>query len=80
MVFWFSDACFEKPENRPIYQMVIHMPENAGQMQVSGEFQKGQSGNPNGKAKGTKNRATLTAERLLQGDLVVFVEGWLKRL
>lgn len=45
------------------------MPENAGKMQVSGKFQKGQSGNPNGKAKGTKNRATLAAEQLLQGDL-----------
>lgn len=45
------------------------MPENAGQMQVSGKFQKGQSGNPNGKARGTKNRVTLAAERLLQGEL-----------
>ena len=45
------------------------MPENAGQMQVLGQFQKGQSGNPKGKAKGTKNRATLAAEQLLQGDL-----------
>lgn len=31
------------------------MPENAGQMQGFGQFQKGQSGNPKGKAKGTKN-------------------------
>ena len=45
------------------------MPENAGQMQVLGQFQKGQSGNPKGKAKGTKNRSTLAAEQLLQGDL-----------
>ncbi|CUI18033.1 conserved hypothetical protein [Candidatus Protochlamydia naegleriophila] len=45
------------------------MPENAGQMQVPGKFRKGQSGNPQGKAKGTKNRATLAAERLLNGDL-----------
>lgn len=45
------------------------MPENAGEMQVSGKFQKGQSGNPRGKARGTKNRATLAAECLLQGDL-----------
>lgn len=34
------------------------MPENAGEMQVTGKFQKGQSGNPRGKTKGTKNRAT----------------------
>ncbi len=45
------------------------MPENAGQMQVLGQFQKGRSGNPKGKAKGTKNRATLAAEQLLQNDL-----------
>lgn len=45
------------------------MPENAGQMQVSGKFQKGRSGNPHGKAKGTRNRATLAAEQLLQSDL-----------
>lgn len=45
------------------------MPENAGQMQVLGQFQKGRSGNPKGKAKGTKNRATLAAEQLLHCDL-----------
>lgn len=45
------------------------MPENAGQIQVIGKFQKGQSGNPSGKARGTKNRVTLAAEQLLQGDL-----------
>lgn len=45
------------------------MPENAGQMQGLGQFQKGESGNPKGKAKGTKNRATLAAEQLLQCDL-----------
>ncbi len=44
-------------------------PENAGKMQMSGKFQKGQSGNPRGKAKGTKNRATLAAEKLLEGEL-----------
>lgn len=45
------------------------LPENAGQMQAPGKFQKGRSGNPHGKAKGTKNRATRAAEQLLQGDL-----------
>ncbi|MFN4175206.1 MAG: DUF5681 domain-containing protein, partial [Parachlamydiaceae bacterium] len=38
-------------------------------MQVSGKFQKGQSGNPRGKARGTKNRVRLAAERLLRGEL-----------
>lgn len=45
------------------------MPENAGELQATGRFQKGSSGNPRGKAKGTKNRATLAAEQLLQGEL-----------
>lgn len=45
------------------------MPENAGQMQGLGQFQKGQSVNPKDKAKGIKNRATLAAEQLLQSDL-----------
>lgn len=45
------------------------MPENAGKKQVSAKFQKGQSGNPKGKAKGTKNKATLAAEELLKGEL-----------
>jgi hypothetical protein len=45
------------------------MPENAGELQAKGRFQKGCSGNPRGKAKGTKNRATLAAEQLLQGEL-----------
>jgi len=43
------------------------MPENAGKMQ--GKFLKGQSGNPKGKAKGTKNKVTLAAESLLSGEL-----------
>ncbi|WP_226996070.1 DUF5681 domain-containing protein [Candidatus Protochlamydia sp. W-9] len=49
--------------------MVIHIPENAGQMQISGKFQKFQSGNPKGKAKGTKNKVTLAVESLLNGEL-----------
>ncbi|KIC70712.1 DUF5681 domain-containing protein [Candidatus Protochlamydia amoebophila] len=38
-------------------------------MQISGKFQKGQSGNPKGKAKGIKNKVTLAAESLLNGEL-----------
>jgi hypothetical protein len=45
------------------------MPENAEKMQESGKFRKGQSGNPKGKAKGTRNKATLTVENLLNGEL-----------
>lgn len=45
------------------------MPENAGKMQKNNRFQKGQSGNPKGKTKGTKNKATRIVESLMQNEL-----------
>jgi hypothetical protein len=42
-------------------------PENAGGKQA-GRFRKGQSGNPAGKARGTRHRATQAAEMLLNGE------------
>src|SRR5690348_11226388 len=42
-------------------------PENAGRKQA-GQFQKGRSGNPAGKAKGTRHRATVAVEALLEGE------------
>jgi hypothetical protein len=32
-------------------------------------FQKGQSGNPNGRPRGARNKATIMAETLLRGDV-----------
>lgn len=52
-----------------IMRQGVKMPENAGEMQAAGRFKKGHSGNPRGKAKGTKNRATLIAQQLLEGEL-----------
>lgn len=43
-------------------------PENAGQKQAAGRFQKGQSGNPQGKPPGTRHRATRAAMALLEGE------------
>lgn len=45
------------------------IPANAEEMQGNQKFQKGRSGNPKGKIKGTRNKATLVAEQLLQGEL-----------
>lgn len=42
-------------------------PTNAGKMQ-DGRFKKGQSGNPTGKKKGTRNKATQAALVLLEGE------------
>jgi len=45
-------------------------------------FQPGQSGNPAGKPKGTRNRATILAERLLDGEAETMVRTaveWAKK-
>jgi hypothetical protein len=44
------------------------MSENTGQNQGGGQFKPGQSGNPAGKPKGIRNRATLALEALLEGE------------
>jgi Family of unknown function (DUF5681) len=38
-------------------------------------FQKGQSGNPAGKPKGARHKATLLAERLMQDDVEKIVNA-----
>ena len=43
------------------------MPANADKMQGT-KFVPGRSGNPSGKAKGTRNRTTLAIEALLEGE------------
>ena len=45
------------------------MPENTGQKQENGRFQKGVSVNPSGMPKGTRHRSTLLAERLLVDEI-----------
>lgn len=47
------------------------MPEKAGQKQVrtpKGQWRKGASGNPVGKPKGTRHKATQAAQVLLEGE------------
>lgn len=44
------------------------MAENAAGKQRGKPFEKGQSGNPNGKPKGARHKTTLLAEKLMQAD------------
>jgi hypothetical protein len=48
-------------------------PESSLNLQ-GGRFQKGQSGNPKGKPKGARNRTTLIAQTLLDGQAEALVE------
>ena len=50
------------------------MPENSDQKQKKHLFQPGQSGNPAGKPKGTRNRATRLAQALIDGKASEVVE------
>jgi hypothetical protein len=44
------------------------MPENTGGKQVASQFKPGKSGNPAGKPKGARHKATLAIEALLEGE------------
>jgi Family of unknown function (DUF5681) len=59
------------------YIFRLSMAENAGEKQrrrgLGRPFQPGQSGNPAGKPKGTRNRAMLLAEQLLDGETEALV-------
>jgi hypothetical protein len=43
-------------------------PENRGPQQADTRFKSGQSGNPSGRPAGSRNRATLAIEALLEGE------------
>lgn len=50
------------------------MPENTGEIQENGRFKKGQSGNPRGKPKGSRHKASLMAEMLFENGIEVVCE------
>lgn len=45
------------------------MPDNTGQKQKKIRFQKGESGNPSGRPQGSRNKASLMAEKLFSEDV-----------
>jgi hypothetical protein len=49
--------------------------ENSAKKQRGAPFRKGQSGNPSGKPKGARNRATVLAEKLMQDDATDIVQA-----
>jgi hypothetical protein len=53
-------------------------PEKTGPMQApsnGGRFQKGQSGNPAGKPRGTRSRVTVIAQQLMNDDLELIIKA-----
>ncbi|WP_159717323.1 DUF5681 domain-containing protein [Geminicoccus flavidas] len=47
---------------------MINQPDNAEEKQARGRFRKGESGNPAGRRKGSRNRATVILDRLADGQ------------
>ncbi len=47
------------------------MPENTGEIQGNGRFKKGKSGNPHGKPKGSRHKASLLVEKIFESDLEI---------
>lgn len=50
------------------------MPENTGEIQENGRFKKGKSGNPRGKPKGARHKASLMAEMLFESGIQMVCE------
>ena len=52
---------------------IVDPGESRESSRISTQFQKGQSGNPQGRPRGSRNRSTLAAEALLDGEAEVLI-------
>ena len=76
-----ADACVPRavepsPQQALAASEVTSPADNTAKKQRGRPFEPGQSGNPNGRPRGSRNRATLAAEALINNKAQELAEKW----